>query len=558
MSGENTLLPIPRPLNGLNTVDPFIDFDSGYARELTNYMIVNGRLRVRPSTQTVISVPHSPTASPIIWFAQDGSANYWTITADGNIRRLSDGSGATDCGGAVNRRVTQAKHASLSLLFGARAPRISAYPFTAWTFTLYASTLISGGDTTIIDGVSHKGRLYVFDANGNFDFSDIGQITGAMFGTNTFADFLEGQTLVRVFSITAQTGNDTKSVMVVFGSDGLVLVFDGNNPDDSSWEMIGRYRMPPPISNLSFVEIDGDLFIGTNRYAYWFRDLFTVGAQAAYENSPTAQIENLWQGFDWGPRYDISARTSHFFYIKKTYDVELDAIICQAYSEGLSSEMQLIAHYGHFSFYLAYFRKYKAWAFWPMAEFLAPAMETTDAIFANAGVVAAGSNNEIKYLDPTYIFDSAEGGNTYIPIETSWKTPYFAPNKTSFRTPYFIPFNGTRQTIFSARLFHRNSISGYFEKVRAIFDFSDFNTPFSFYTQSTVTAVNPGSFTDSTHIDEAANAYGNYIPLAELSGTGFNVSLQFTQKPKSDSASGTRQIQELFGAVLSFNDGGSV
>ena len=124
---------------------------------------------------------------------------------------------------------------------------------------------------------------------------------------------MNGETVIRMIPFTASANADylTDSLFGIFGSSGTVLVYSGSDPTD--WVQVGAWRMPAPVSNMAFVEVDGDIFIATKEYAYWVRDLMAGGASYAYENSPSRTIQNLWQSVG----YDSSlsnALVSHAFY----------------------------------------------------------------------------------------------------------------------------------------------------------------------------------------------------------------------------------------------------
>jgi hypothetical protein len=525
------LVPIGMPLRGLITIDPFVPFDSGYARELTNNLIVDGRLTTRPAIK---SYKYNASNNRLNWY--DAVNNSGIEITTGDIITVSSSATTGTIGGASSFNATTCIHMGTEYVFGCREPRLAAAPFTAWTFTT-----ITISAAVITCGVSHKGRFYVAQS-GELNYSGVAQTTGAMYAYLDYSQYLEGQAIFRMFSVSAQPGNDTQNVLVLFGSGGKVLVFSGTYPDSDSWQLIGNYNMPSPVQS-GFIEIDGDIWVTTQRYSYWFRDLFSGGAQTAYENSPSRPIENLWQAQTWStdsPSYvgntsglNTNAHCSHAFYLGVVGSTSVDAIICQAQTDTLS-----IASYQNVSISFIYHRKYKAWSIWYSTPFFKP-------VRLQAGAYYALSNSgEIVTLDDDNFVDEYTGGgaNT-IEIETSWKTPYVSP------------FSGTNQKLEGVRPFWKNSVSGYFEKIRAIFDYSDYNAPYGFYTQSTVTQINPGKYNDG-QFDLAANTWNHYNEFKTLGGLGAGFSLQFTMKRKA--ASAAAQSQQLYAASALVNDGGAI
>lgn len=515
-------VPLSAPLRGLNTLDPFIDFDSGFARELTNYAIVNGSIINRPSVR-LVGTRTEATVTKINWY--DPAANSGIERVGGDIVTLTTGATTGNIGGNCQENATTVKHLSLSLVIGCREPRQQVAPFTAWTFTTLSIVA-----TAIGSACSHKGRLYVSDGN-TIEYSDVAAITGAMKGQYTVNAFLDGQLVERMFSVTAQPGNNSNNVLVVFGSGGKVLVFTGAYPGSSDWDIVGNYNMPYPGSNTCFVETDGDIFVATEPYAYWFRDLFNSGAQTAYENSPTRPVQNLWGALLW--RTFTGIEPANCFYFS-----DYDCIVCQCGQKN-TAHLDLIANYGNQSAALVYFKQYKAWALWLMPPFNWPVI----------GTVALDNANSLVNLVTNIMVDKFTAGpaELFFEIETSWKSPYYFPQAGVNRLfagvkPYFREFKQPNDAM---------TIS--LELIRAIFDLSDYNSPFGFYTQSMVFQINPKNFTYGTIIIPENSGFppNIYTEYCGVGGNGAGVSIQFTQK-------GIQNIfndQGIYLAALYFDEG---
>lgn len=522
--GRNNRIPLPLPIKGLNTVAPFnIDINSGFARELTNYYFENGKLYIRPKCDNYVTNTNYLSRA-VHWFDIVGNDIY-AILNNGDIRNLTTSTGATSIGGTPAFNATTVKQASLDLVIGCLEPRLAANPFTACTITPIAITV-----NTISSACSHKSRLYMASGS-DIEYSPVGlnNTTWTMEGSFPLASLLDGQTILRMFSVTVNPNVTTENILVIFGTGGRILVYSGEYPNASNWTLTAKFDMPTPISNVGFVEIDGDIFVATNKYAYWLRDLFTGGAQTAYENSPSRPIENLWTSCQWSANRNLP-EVSHAF-----YDQITDSIIVQC-SE-LNTLIQ-IANYENEGAYFVYSRKYKAWSLWLMTPLFTPVRYNSP---TDSAPIGTGYFTELKFLATSQPVDSWFDSSTvqYIDIETSWKTPY-------------IQSEGIAHKINQQRVFFENTNSGYFEMVRAIFDYSDYNAPFGFYTQSTVTPINPENFGSST-LDMNANSSSQYNGLLGAYGQGGSYSIQHTQKKKVGSNSSQRQA--IYGCTLYVEDG---
>lgn len=415
MASKNRKVPIPMPLRGLNTIEPFSE-DLSYARELTNYAIWNGRLRTRPAIRTSIEGHASLAGLSVHWFDPATiPSGCEAIMSNGDLRNLSTGAGSSPGGSSSFVNAYNIKHVSLDLVIGCGLPRNAASPFAATTITSADITLAN-----VVAATSHKGRLYVSDGT-LLVYSSVGQITGAITAGSTFSvtEFLGGQSILRMFSVTAQPGVTTENLFVIFGDGGKVLVYQGEYPASSTWALVASYDMPAPISNVGFVEIDSDIFVAAQDYCYWFRDLFLQGAQSAYQNSPCLPIENIWAGAYFYS--DVANPETSYCW----YDKNFDAIISQV-SEKTNgpNDFGLVAEHQNEAIWFVYFRKYRAWAVWFPTFFYTPVREDTS---GSGGAYYATSNAypDLVYYDPEYLVDQYAGFND-IPIFTSWKTPYFA------------------------------------------------------------------------------------------------------------------------------------
>lgn len=522
---ENSPIPIPMPIKGLNTVAPFaITFNSGYARELTNYSIVDGRLTTRPAIRNY-AFSNDFSLGRVHWFYPYNFGDAYAIMDNptGDIVDLNTSTVLGNIGGFPNENAHTCDHSTIKLLFGAKKPRSPSYPFSAWTFTTLSIT-----DTAIVTGCSHKGRLYVTDGN-TLEYSSLNQVTGTMKGKYPLTDLMGGQTAIRLFSFSTVPGVEAQNILVIFCSGGRVLAYSGGYPGSADWVLISKIDMPRPISNVGFVEIDGDIWVSTRDYAYWARDLFTKDAQSAYNNSPTIPIENIWKGVSWSSFN--APEVSHAF-----YEPELDAIItqCAEASSGYTN-IGSYAQYDNEGAYFVYFRRYKAWAVW-----LAPPI-FTPVIYP----YCTGYDANISQISHGYIQDfiKALSGDQYFDVETSWKTPYMEPN------------SGRVYKCNGVRPFFEDPDGGYFDKIRAIFNYSDYQTKIGWYTQSMLPPQDPGIFGEGS-IELPAIPYNQYQALSGAVGQGYTFSFQFTFKRKTGGA--IEGNKSIYGANCYIEDGGQL
>lgn len=537
------LVPLPLPLRGLNTVDPNVSIDSGYARELTNMMITAGKLTQRPG----IYATYNPAgAGTLAWYDVINNRGI-EAAAPGRIVNLSTGASSSDIGGACQAFATTFSHASIEVLCGCGAPRSpDGTAFTSHGFVLSAIT----DETTITAGCSYRGRPF-FTNGSTIEYGDIGQVTGAFAsdglsgGSFSVTDLLEGTGIYRIFALTIQSGNESDVVFVVFGAAGRVLVYSGDWPDASNWQLIGNYLMPPPASRVSFLELDGDIWVATTRYPYKVKDLISSGIVAAYENRISKPIDNLWQSMIWtrnGADNTASPAVSHVFYIENLLTdadptitrTPVDAIVFQARTD--NADLDFIGNYDDGGICLVYFRQYDAWALWLTIPFLHPVrkidVDSDETYYYGLGPAGTPIIQELYFGDWTDRIVGAPDQDIYC----SWKTPY---DNSAFK--------GSQQKVEGVRIFFQHvdltysigafNFDGYIYKVRSIFDGSDLSNPWGFYSQpsSSLGTMIPGDFnSNEASLTVPENLFGVYTGMANPGGQGASVSFNIVLGKSAD------------------------
>jgi hypothetical protein len=529
-------IPISIPFKGLNTLNPFIDWESAFARELTNYAIFNGSLLMRPGVEVVNESEATGAVFRTMWF--DASVPS-SILINGDVINTETRAVITTIGGTCQVKATRIKHISLDLVIGLREPRLAVSPYTAWGFTSNTVTA-----TAITSACSYKGRMCVCDGS-TIEFSPVGNISGNMSSASGGGAFpisylMDGQTVSRMFSVSVQNGNYADSVYAIFGNGGKVLVYQGAYPGSADWNIIGNFNMPAPAGNVAFTEVDGDILVVTNRYAYWFNDLFRGDAQTAYNNSPTRPIENIWQLMGWSNSTFPITQTAPFSF----YYAPLDCIVVATNTGSTDPNFDLntkIAFYQNETVYFVYFRKYQGWAVWLSTPVNYPVVNNviTDLpqFTTDVGSIAQYNNNRVF---DQYYYNSS--GLRYLPITTSWKTPYYYPQ------------SGKTRNVAGVQPFYRNTENGAFNLIRIIFDQTDMNAPFGFYSQPTaITPALPANYT-SGNINVAAQTSNVYREFCGVGGEGACFSAQFTQEPNGVDEDADLQMQ-IYLASISFTEG---
>jgi hypothetical protein len=544
-------IPIPVPLRGLNTVEPDLPIDAMYARELTNFIIVNGRLRQRPSVRTLHTLGDND--EPCWW------DNDYTIlkNATGDIVRLSDNAVTGNVGG--NTTFVGApkviKHSSLSLLIGVLQPRSpSGAAFTAWGFTTIGITA-----SDIQAAVSHKGRLYVA-AGTVIEYSNVAAVTGTMAGSFNVAEFTNNEPIEYLYSFNTQTGQANDENIFIIITLNRILIYAGDFPASQTWNLIASFAIGSTKNLIK--EIEGDLYIATPSLFFQLSTLLQQGISSIISEPLNKPIKNVWSEQTWNWPVAVP-ETSHVW-----HHAGLNIIVCSCFQTTLQPYFEYFNEQVSF----VYHRQYGGWTIWAGSPFFSPVINL-------GGVYTAANYRKLIGQLATDDFDFALTGG--VKIEMSWKTPFINP------------FRGQLQQVLGVRPRWRykrsvvttnpdappatittDNTTAPIEVVRSVFDYTDYvvrsngspiRNVWPFYQQGTasVAVINPENYAELS-ISQPANISGNYAPFAGLNGIGEGAGLHIVKKNDVDDPNNANYRQtsttefEIYGATIYAKDGGVI
>lgn len=282
----------PAPVQGMVTESNYVQQPTQFARFLRNFIVSPGSIRVRGESKTIGSAIAAVSSETIIWSDLDDDEVLWS---DGAIRTVA---GSTVYNGTITS-YAPFESTFLTQKFLSSDPNTSQATIqrnngTWGTFNYTLSTLTAQG---IGGAVGFKGKCYFWgtaasDGQEYLEYGGLRAITGATTSYGVSAFLKPSETILFCRTPTIEQGLTTGVVFVVYGSKGSVLVYDGADP--ASWTLTGRFDMTPPLTKLSFVDVQGDVVIIGRDYLYSTRAMFTQGSQAAEQTSLSRGISQLY------------------------------------------------------------------------------------------------------------------------------------------------------------------------------------------------------------------------------------------------------------------------
>lgn len=131
--------------------------------------------------------------------------------------------------------------------------------------TLADSTFTGVTLSTLIGVYQYQQRLFFWQSpSTGFWYAPLNSITGALAFYDLAQFTPQGGVLVGMTSVTHDGGNGVLDFAAFLMSSGDMLLFFGNDPSQASaWQMIGRYRISPPINIRSVCSYGAEAYVAT-------------------------------------------------------------------------------------------------------------------------------------------------------------------------------------------------------------------------------------------------------------------------------------------------------
>lgn len=310
-------LVLPAPVMGMNVEDPIAAMDPLYATWLCNVDAENQYCQLRGAYRIHASIP---LVAPDTWSTILALGVYGVGSSQKMFAYVQGGSGVSN----VNRVIDVSSSGTGTLAYSTASSspdeaiwvnyksygsfitevatsEAPTYSGSAWADGWLG---IAGARSQIGASVWYKNRLYTA-ANGtggptlgNVSYGDVGQITGTAANFFPVGDvFVYDPNIKAMGTFSSTNGVITQEYIVFVNSYGETLVYTGDYPGSTSWQIVAKFIVGEPIgyrTNSGFA-YRNDFLIITKTGLFSCRDLMTQGNQAALEQSISKKIDNYWK-----------------------------------------------------------------------------------------------------------------------------------------------------------------------------------------------------------------------------------------------------------------------
>lgn len=249
------------PVRGWNTRDALDAMDPADAVLLDNFYPDAGGVNVRNGYSLFASGLGSPSAVELLAEYHSGSTLTFIAGAGGSVYDITSGTASSLASGfGSDAWMSIPFKGKLFLANG--TDTLQVYDGS----TVGNSTFTGVTLSTLVGGIAYQQRLFFWaNSSAGFWFAPLNAITGALqfFDLSSFSP--NGGNLIAAATYSHDGGNGVLDFICFIMSSGDCLIYYGNDPSNfpNYWQLIGIYRISPPVSRLAVCNYGAEAFLTT-------------------------------------------------------------------------------------------------------------------------------------------------------------------------------------------------------------------------------------------------------------------------------------------------------
>jgi hypothetical protein len=267
LASQNIAQPLPpliAPVKGWNTRDALDAMDPADAVLLDNWFPDAGGVVVRNGFTQYATCAGFGGTGPVQTLVeyQSGATHTFLAACSGNWYDISGGnpSGAL-AAGFTNDKWQQVPFLGNTFLANG-ADQLLVYNGS----TLSSSSFTGVSIASLVGCIAYQNRLFFWqNSSTGFWFAPLNSITGALSFFDLSPFTAHGGNLIAAATYSHDGGNGVLDFICFIMSSGDCLIYYGNDPSNvNNWQLIGIYRISPPVSARAVCNYGAEAFLTTN------------------------------------------------------------------------------------------------------------------------------------------------------------------------------------------------------------------------------------------------------------------------------------------------------
>ena len=255
-------VPLICPTKGWNTRDALDAMDPADAVQLDNWFPDASGVYIRNGFTPFASGVGTTAVETLAEYSAGGTDKLLAASS-GNIWDISTGTPSSLASGFTNDGWQTVNFLANTFFFNGSD---DAQVYNGSTVT---TANFSGGSTpnlnTLVGGIIYQNRLYTWQNNSTgFWYALLNSISGALAFYDLSAFSPHGGNLIASATYSHDGGNGVLDFVCFIMSSGDCLIYYGNDPSDiNNWQLIGIYRISPPVSPRAVCNYGAEAFLTT-------------------------------------------------------------------------------------------------------------------------------------------------------------------------------------------------------------------------------------------------------------------------------------------------------
>lgn len=176
------------------------------------------------------------------------------------------------------------------------ADRVLSYNGTG-NFAAAGFTISASPDDNLYSPFAYRERLYFCKGTSIFYTQNVREITGALDEFDFATILTKGGKLLFGMSSTFNIGDHSQELFVVVSSEGEVIAYEGSDPSDISWDIVGHFYLPRSPNYSAFFAAGAGLQIITEQGVISLSEVINPSADTKKTGRYLAATSNIDDAF---------------------------------------------------------------------------------------------------------------------------------------------------------------------------------------------------------------------------------------------------------------------